>query len=31
MIAQETIALVIYAGEPDRLDSMEVVDITPPA
>ena len=28
MIAQETMALVIYAGEPDRIDSMEVVDIT---
>ena len=27
MIAQETMALVIYAGEPDRFDSMEVVDI----
>ena len=27
MIAQETMALVIYAGEPDRIDSMEVVDI----
>ena len=31
MIAQETMALVIYNGEPDRIDSMEVVDITPPA
>ncbi len=30
MIASETTALVIYAGEPDRIDSMEVVDITPP-
>jgi hypothetical protein len=27
MIAQETMALVIYAGEPDRVDSMEVVDV----
>jgi hypothetical protein len=27
MIAQETMSLVIYAGEPDRIDSMEVVDI----
>ncbi len=27
MIAQETVALVIYAGEPDRLDAMEVVDV----
>ena len=27
MIAEETMALVIYAGEPDRIDSMEVVDI----
>ncbi|HZP99949.1 MAG TPA: hypothetical protein VFB13_10455 [Reyranella sp.] len=29
MIAEETMALVIYAGEPDRIDSMEVVDISP--
>ena len=28
MIAQETMALVIYAGEPDRIDSMEVVDVS---
>jgi hypothetical protein len=28
MIAAETTALVIYAGEPDRIDAMEVVDIT---
>jgi hypothetical protein len=27
MIAQETMALVIYAGEPDRIDSMAVVDV----
>lgn len=27
MIADETMALVIYAGEPDRIESMEVVDI----
>ena len=27
MIAQETMALVIYAGEPDRIDSMEVADV----
>src|SRR5712672_1098719 len=27
MIAQETTALVIYAGEPDRIDSMEVVEV----
>lgn len=27
MIATETMALVIYAGEPDQIDSMEVVDI----
>lgn len=27
MIANETLALVIYTGEPDRIDSMEVVDI----
>ncbi len=30
MIAQETTALVIYAGEPDRIDAMEVVDVTQP-
>ncbi len=29
MIAQETMALVIYAGEPDEINSMEVVDISP--
>lgn len=28
MIAGETMALVIYAGEPDEIRSMEVVDIT---
>src|SRR5260221_3814815 len=28
MIASETMALVIYAGEPDRIESMEVVDIS---
>jgi len=27
MIASETTALVIYAGEPDRIDSMEVADV----
>jgi len=27
MIAQETVAFVLYAGEPDRIDSMEVVDV----
>jgi hypothetical protein len=26
MIAQETMALVIYSGEPDRIDAMEVAD-----
>lgn len=29
MFAEETMALVIYTGEPDRIDSMEVVDISP--
>src|SRR5882724_10629138 len=29
MIASETTALVIYAGEPDRVKSMEIVDIAP--
>jgi hypothetical protein len=28
MIAEETMALVIYAGEPDQIHSLEVVDIT---
>ncbi len=28
MIAQETVGLVIYAGEPDRVDSLELVDIS---
>ena len=27
MIAQETVAFVLYAGEPDRIDSMEVLDV----
>jgi hypothetical protein len=27
MIATETMTLVIYAGEPDEINSMEVVDI----
>jgi hypothetical protein len=27
MIAQETMALVVYAGEPDRIDSLKVVDV----
>ena len=27
MIAQETVAFVLYAGEPDRIESMEVVDV----
>jgi len=29
MLATETMVLVIYAGEPDEIYSMEVVDITP--
>ena len=29
MIAAETMALVIYAGEPDEIKSMEIVDIVP--
>ena len=29
MIAGETVALVIYAGEPDEIKSMEIVDIAP--
>ena len=27
MIAQETMALVVYAGEPDRINSLEVVEV----
>src|SRR5262249_35660081 len=29
MISSETVALVIYAGEPDEIHSMEVVDLEP--
>jgi hypothetical protein len=29
MIAAETVALVIYAGEPDEINSVEIVDIAP--
>lgn len=29
MISSETEALVIYAGEPDEIKSLEVIDITP--
>jgi hypothetical protein len=29
MIAQETMALIIYTGEPDEIKSMDVVDISP--
>ena len=29
MIGTETVALVIYAGEPDEINSMDVVDISP--
>ena len=28
MIAQETVALVVYAGEPDRVESMELLDVS---
>jgi hypothetical protein len=31
MISVETTALVIYAGEPDEIKSMEIVDIEPAA
>jgi hypothetical protein len=31
MISSETVALVIYAGEPDEIKSMEIVDIAPAA
>ena len=27
MIAEETVALVIYAGEPDEIHSLELVDL----
>lgn len=30
MIAEETMAFVLYTGEPDRVEAVEVVDITPP-
>lgn len=30
MIAEETMAFVLYTGEPDRVDAVEVVDITSP-
>ena len=29
MIAQETVSLVIYSGEPDEVKSMDVVDLEP--
>jgi hypothetical protein len=29
MIASETTALVIYAGEPDEVSSVEIVDLEP--
>jgi hypothetical protein len=29
MIASETVALVVYAGEPDEIKSMDVVDLEP--
>jgi hypothetical protein len=29
MISRETVSLVIYAGEPDEIKSMDVVDIEP--
>ena len=28
MIAQETVALVVYAGEPDRVESLELLDLS---
>jgi len=30
MIGTETVALIIYTGEPDEIRSMDVVDISPP-
>jgi hypothetical protein len=27
MIATETVSLIIYSGEPDRIMSMEVIDV----
>jgi hypothetical protein len=27
MIATETVSLIIYTGEPDRIVSMEVIDV----
>ncbi|MBN9490836.1 MAG: hypothetical protein J0H44_26670 [Alphaproteobacteria bacterium] len=31
MIATETMALVVYTGEPDEINAMDVVDISPAA
>jgi hypothetical protein len=31
MISSETVSLVIYSGEPDEIQSMEVVDLQPAA
>jgi hypothetical protein len=27
MIATETVSLIVYSGEPDRIVSMEVIDV----
>jgi len=29
MIATETMALVVYTGEPDEINAMDVIDISP--
>jgi hypothetical protein len=31
MIAEETLALIIYAGEPDEIHSLELIDLAPAA
>src|SRR3954465_13276654 len=30
MIAEESVSLIVYAGEPDQIDSLEIVPITAP-
>jgi hypothetical protein len=28
MIAAETVSLIVYSGEPDRIVSMEIIDVS---
>lgn len=30
MIAEESVSLIVYAGEPDRIESLEIVPVSPP-